>query len=64
MFALSWRLALVVLATLPLSLAIMRFGAPPGHYRDRQRDLGRLNGLIEETVSGQRVIKSVAARPR
>lgn len=59
MFALSWRLALVVLATLPLSLAIMRFVARAArrHYRDRQRDLGQLNGLIEETVSGQRVIK-------
>lgn len=59
MFALSWRLALVVLVTVPLSLVIMRFVARAArrYYRDRQRDLGRLNGLIEETVSGQRVVK-------
>jgi len=59
MFALSWRLALVVLVTLPLTFAITRFVATSArqHYRDRQRDLGRLNGLIEETVSGQRVVK-------
>ncbi|MGD9496137.1 MAG: ABC transporter ATP-binding protein [Armatimonadota bacterium] len=59
MFALNWRLALVVLATLPLTFAVTRFvaGAARRHYRDRQRDLGRLNGLIEETVSGQRVVK-------
>lgn len=59
MLALSWRLALVVLVTVPLSLVIMRFVARSArrYYRDRQRDLGRLNGLIEETVSGQRVVK-------
>ncbi len=58
MFLLSWKLALVVLATLPLTFAITRFVARAARrsYRDRQRDLGRLNGLIEETVSGQRVV--------
>jgi len=58
MFLLSWKLALVVLATLPLTFAITRFVARAARrsYRDRQRDLGQLNGLIEETVSGQRVV--------
>ncbi|MGI5817614.1 MAG: ABC transporter ATP-binding protein [Armatimonadota bacterium] len=59
MFLLSWQLALVVLVTLPLTIAISRFIATSArrHYRDRQRDLGELNGLIEETVSGQRAVK-------
>ncbi|MFO7947719.1 MAG: ABC transporter ATP-binding protein [Armatimonadota bacterium] len=59
MFLLSWKLALVVLGTLPLTLLIIRFIARGArrHYRDRQRDLGELNGMIEETVSGQRVVK-------
>ncbi|NLO05339.1 MAG: ABC transporter ATP-binding protein [candidate division WS1 bacterium] len=59
MFLLSWQLALVVLVTLPLTFAITRFVANGAriHYRDRQRDLGRLNGIIEETVSGQQVVK-------
>jgi len=59
MFLLSWQLAPVVLATLPLTFAVTRFIARGArhHYRDRQRDLGELNGLIEETVSGQRAVK-------
>lgn len=59
MFILSWQLALVVLVTLPLTIAISRFIANSArrHYRDRQRDLGELNALIEETVSGQRAVK-------
>jgi ATP-binding cassette subfamily B multidrug efflux pump len=59
MFLLNWQLALVVLATLPLTFAITGFVARAArhHYRDRQRDLGVLNGLVEETVSGQRAVK-------
>ncbi|MGC9318433.1 MAG: ABC transporter ATP-binding protein [Armatimonadota bacterium] len=59
MFLLSWQLALVVLATLPLTFAITRLIARAArrYYRDRQRDLGELNGLIEETVSGQKAVK-------
>ena len=65
MFLLSWHLALVVVVTVPLSLLIMRFIARRArtHYRDRQRDLGQLNGLIEETISGQRVVKICQREP-
>ena len=65
MFLLSWHLAIVVVLTVPLSILIMRFIASRArrHYRDRQRDLGRLNGLIEETVSGQQVVKIARREP-
>ena len=36
----------------------MRLGGLSGRYfSDQQRDLGKLNGFIEETMTGQRVIK-------
>ena len=59
MLLLSWQLSLVVLVTLPLTFVITRFvaGKARRFYRDRQRDLGELNGIIEETVSGQRAVK-------
>ena len=59
MIVLSWQLSLVVLVTLPLTFAITRFvaGKARRYYRDRQRDLGELNGIIEEIVSGQRAVK-------
>jgi ATP-binding cassette, subfamily B, multidrug efflux pump len=65
MFLLSWQLALVVLATVPLSIVVMRVIARRArrHYRDRQRDLGELNGLIEETVSGQEAVKICRREP-
>ncbi|MFW6437371.1 MAG: ABC transporter ATP-binding protein [Armatimonadota bacterium] len=65
MFLLSWQLALVVVGTVPLSILIMRFvaGRARRHYRQRQRDLGYINGLIEETVSGQQVVKISRREP-
>ena len=60
MFALSWQMALVSLLTVPVMMLITRTIAARTlvDFRKQQAALGTLNGLIEETVSGGRVIKA------
>ena len=59
MFTLNWRLALATLVTFPLVLLITRWigGRSRQGFRDRQQALGALNGMVEETILGQRVVK-------
>ncbi len=60
------RLALVSLVTLPLMMLLLtrwvgqrtRVG-----FRQQQAALGALNGIIEETVTGQRVVKAYSREP-
>ncbi len=59
MFWLNWMLALVTLLTMPLMVyLLLRLVVPRTRagFRARQETLGELNGWIEESVSGQRVI--------
>jgi ATP-binding cassette subfamily B protein len=60
MFVINVRLALVSLVTLPLMMYLSQWIA--GHsrqgFRAQQKELGELNGIIEETVTGQRVVKA------
>jgi ATP-binding cassette subfamily B protein len=61
MFWLNPRLALVSLVTITLlTVAINRWVAPRTRqgFRRQQASLGKVNGLIEETVTGQRVVKA------
>jgi ATP-binding cassette subfamily B protein len=60
MFAINVRLAIVSLITLPLMAYISQWIARRTRrgFRDQQEYLGKLNGLIEETVTGQRVVKA------
>jgi ATP-binding cassette, subfamily B, multidrug efflux pump len=60
MFRLNWRLALICLVTMPLALLFANVLAVASRrwFRQRQTDLGALNGLIEETITGQRVVKA------
>jgi ATP-binding cassette subfamily B protein len=63
MLVLDWRLALVVLVPLPLiSWATWRYS---GRYRELvtglQEEIGRSATLVEETVSGIRVVKGLGA---
>lgn len=60
MFALDLWLALASLLVVPLTLWFTTFIAKYSRrgFRQLQADLGKLNGIIEETVSGQRVIKA------
>lgn len=59
MLALNWRLALVSFATAPLSFLFAHFIAIATResFRQRQKDLGELNGFVEECITGQRVNK-------
>jgi ATP-binding cassette subfamily B protein len=59
-----WLNPLLALVTLlsapPLMLLLLRFVVPRTRagFRDQQSTLGALNGWIEESISGQRVIKA------
>jgi ATP-binding cassette subfamily B protein len=60
MFILDWRLALVSLLVVPIMLWFTNFVA---HYtrigfERLQKHLGQLNGVMEESISGQKVIQA------
>ena len=60
MFLLNVRLALVSLIAIPLMLFLSRWVAKrarPG-FRAQQEHLGELNGIIEETLTGQHAVKA------
>lgn len=58
MFFMEWRLALVALTIIPLIVYVTKqiIKRSSVNYKARQRDLGQLNGYIEETISGTDVI--------
>lgn len=60
MFALDIWLALATLLVVPLTLWFTTFIARYSRrgFRQLQANLGKLNAIIEETISGQRVIKA------
>ncbi len=60
MLALNVPLALVSLITVPLMVLLTRYIARNSRqgFRDQQEALGILNGLIEETISGGKVIRA------
>jgi ATP-binding cassette, subfamily B, multidrug efflux pump len=60
MFVLDRWLALASLLVVPLMLWFTRFVAVYTRrgFRELQRDLGELNGVMEEAISGQKVVKA------
>jgi len=60
MFLINVRLAIVSLVTLPIMVVMSQWVARRTRlgFRQQQEQLGALNGLIEETVTGQRVVKA------
>ena len=62
MFIINWRLALVSLITIPLMLFLTQLVAKRTRqgYKEQQEFLGDINGIIEETVTGQQVVKAYA----
>lgn len=58
MFLINWRLALVSLVTLPLMGFLSQWVARRTRrgFQQQQKMLGDINGLIEETITGQRVV--------
>ncbi len=66
MLATNWMLALVSFATIPLTFFVARWVATHtlAGYRAQQDALGTLNGIVEETITGARVVKAYAAEER
>jgi len=60
MFAMNVPLAVVTLLIIPLSVSVTRFIAPRTRtgFREQQRTLGVLNGIIEETVTGEKIVQA------
>jgi len=60
MCLINGRLALVSLVTVPLMVFLNSAVAMQTRqgFREQQKTLGELNGIIEETITGQRVVKA------
>jgi len=58
MFSLSWQLAIVTLTIIPLIVFTTKqiVKRSSKNYAARQRDLGKLNGYIEEMITGAEVV--------
>lgn len=59
MLKLSWILTIVSFLTIPLRIIIMKVitSRTGKYFKQQQVCLGELNGIVEETVSGSRVVK-------
>ncbi len=55
----NWRLTIITLVTIPVIMMALKFitSFSRRYYKAQQAALGTLNGYIEETVQGQRVVK-------
>ncbi|HBR85583.1 MAG TPA: ABC transporter, partial [Firmicutes bacterium] len=66
MFITSWQMTLAVLLSLPIMALFMIFIiklAQP-HFNRRQKELGAIEGAVEENYSGQLVVKCFSAEER
>lgn len=60
MFIINWRLAIVSLIIIPMMMGLSQLISKRTRkgFREQQEHLGDLNGIIEETITGQRVVKA------
>ncbi len=60
MLTISWKLTLIALVTIPLSLIIVGIVAPRSQkfFAAQQKSLGLMNDQVEENYTGQQVLKS------
>ena len=60
MLSISWKLTLIVLLTLPLSVFIITGIAKRSqeYFRNQQKSLGELNGHVEEMYTGHKIVKA------
>jgi len=66
MLRLSWILTVLTFLIVPLMVLGMRWitRRTGPLFKERQRHLGELNGYIEETLSGQRIVKAFSQEER
>ena len=66
MFSLNWLMAIVSLIIIPLMIMTTKkvITYSSSNFIKRQRDLGELNGLIEESISGNEVITLFGQEPK
>ena len=55
----SWQLTILVVVMLAVMLNVIRVigGKSGAYFKRQQKELGRVNGYIEEMIDGQRVVK-------
>lgn len=60
MLYMNWQLALISLLVMPVTFVISRTLAKHTRagFRETQKSLGELNGIIEETITGERTVKA------
>ncbi|MCP6726026.1 ABC transporter transmembrane domain-containing protein, partial [Klebsiella pneumoniae] len=60
MISISWKLTLVALITVPLSLVIIGFVAPTAQrlFVRQQAVLGKINAQVEETYAGHTIVRT------
>ncbi|KRN94287.1 ABC-type multidrug transport system, ATPase and permease component [Pediococcus stilesii] len=60
MLTISWKLTLLAIATVPLSLIVVAIVAPKSQrfFKSQQTHLGLMNDQVEETYAGHTVIKT------
>ena len=66
MFIINWRLAIVSLVIIPMLVVLSQMIGERTRkgFREQQENLGNLNGIIEETITGQRVVKAYVRESR
>ncbi len=66
MLTISWQLTIVAVLSLPLSAFIMSriIKISQKHFKAQRKTLGELNGHIEESYSGQQIIKAFNAEEK
>ena len=60
MFVINYRLALVCIISIPIVTVITKSISKYtlNSYLEKQKDIGIINGIIEETVTGEKVVKA------
>lgn len=60
MISINWQLAFICICVIPLVTTLTKkIGRHTRNgFRDKQKYLGEINGIIEESISGQRVVKA------
>lgn len=66
MLTISWQLTIVAMLILPVSLALIKLivGRSQGYFVQQQVSLGKINGHVEEMLSGHTIMKAFNGEKR